>query len=110
MQSHNQRPPPRPTSPGARASDFYRPVAIPIATHIRAVSRVEREKAVRLYCVQHGQAWALQIRAPLTLRSGAEGKDFLVAHAALTREELVALRDAIDAHLKDGVEEEAGAT
>ena len=48
MQSHNQRPPPRPTSPDGRALDFYRPVAIPIATEIRAVGKdVEREKAVR---------------------------------------------------------------
>jgi|GEM_PF-3029251 len=71
---------------------FYRRTS----TNIRAVDNVERESAVRAYCEQMGTTWALQVRGPMKLRGGREGKDFVVAIAHLDRAELQALRDSID--------------
>jgi len=62
---------------------------------------VERESAVRVYCWQRGSAWSFQVRAPLTLRNGREGKDFIVATAYLEREQMQTLRDSIDRFLAD---------
>jgi len=67
----------------------------------RAVDGVERESGVRLYCEQADGLWALQTRSPMKLRSGKEGRDFIVSTALLYREEMVALRDAIDILLRD---------
>ncbi len=70
------------------------------------VSRVNpdipREREVRVYCVQSGpdSAWCLQVRAPLKTANGREGKDFMVASANyLSREDMMAIRDAINAEL-----------
>jgi hypothetical protein len=41
------------------------------------------------------QRWGLQIRGPEELANGREGKAFVVAHADLSRGELLELRDAI---------------
>lgn len=62
------------------------------------INGVDRERAVRFYCEMSDAAWALQLRAPMSLggNHGPEGKDFVIAHATLDRAELVALRDAID--------------
>jgi hypothetical protein len=67
---------------------------------IRKCRSVGREPAVRFYCIQRGGAWNLQVRAPITLDNGREGKDFIIATASIYREDLLALRDAIDNELK----------
>lgn len=71
------------------------------STQIRAVDGVDRESGVRAYCEQWKSAWALQVRGPMRLRNGREGKDFVVATAMLDREQMQALRDAIDRFLAD---------
>lgn len=76
---------------------FYRRAS----TNIRAVDKVERESAVRAYCEQRGSAWVLQVRGPMKLRNGREGRDFVVATANLEREQMAALRDSIDRFLAD---------
>lgn len=86
---------------GKSSPHFYRSLE-----HVR-ISRcdpqldVKREKGVRLYCDQHGAAWSLQLRSPLTLASGHEGKDFMIATASMSREDLLALRTAINEALAD---------
>jgi hypothetical protein len=67
----------------------------------KKVSGVEREQAVRLYCIQHAEAWSLQVRGPEHLANGREGKAFFVATANLLVDDLRALRDAIDEHLRE---------
>ena len=69
--------------------------------HVNKVKLVPPEDAVRLYCTQHGEAWCLQVRGTMCLASGKAGADFVVASGSLYREDMVALRDAIDAFLKD---------
>lgn len=88
--------------------DFYRPIAFPNvstpAVRIHKVQMATRkepnkriERAIRLYCTMHATAWALQIRAPLSIGNGyQDGKDDVVANASLSREDLLALRAAID--------------
>ena len=70
-----------------------------VSTRINAVDGVDRESGVRAYCEQTDSVWAIQVRGPMRLRSGREGKDFIVATATLEREQMVALRDAIDRFL-----------
>jgi len=62
-----------------------------------------RERSIRLYCEQMGSVWNLQIRAPISLDHGKEGKDFVIATAALNIEDMRALRSAIDAFLVEAV-------
>lgn len=64
----------------------------------------EREQCVRLYCEQAARLWQLQIRAPMSLGrygEGGKGKDFIVAGASLNVEQMRALRDAVNAALKE---------
>ena len=68
-------------------------------SNIKAVDGVQRESGVRLYCYQADSSWEIQVRGPLKLRSGRESKDFIVATGSLEREQMVALRDAIDRFL-----------
>jgi len=78
---------------------FYRPV---VHAGSMVVKNVEREQAIRLYCEQSGTAWLLQVRGPQRLGfGGREGKAFMVAGATLTRDDMVALREAIDALLAE---------
>ena len=78
-----------------RPEDLYRPVP----SRIGVVKNVERESAVRLYCEQSCASWCLQVRGPMRLQGGREGRDFIVASSSLDRDDLRALRDAIDAYL-----------
>jgi hypothetical protein len=60
-----------------------------------------RHLGLRLYSVRakpvwRDPVWALQVRAPLHLASGREGKKFMIATAHLGREELLKLREMID--------------
>lgn len=71
----------------------------------RAADTGARARAVRMYCEQANSAWALQLRAPISLGSsgyGREGKDFIIAHASLDRETMVEIRDTIDRLLTEG--------
>ena len=68
------------------------------------------EGGVRLYCtaspVAHGDAdarWALQVRARVKVRRGRPGKHFAVGTASMSRDDLLWLRERIDAVL-DGTE------
>lgn len=79
------------------AGQFYRRVS----TWIRPVNNVDRESAVRAYCEQWESCWAVQVRGPVLLSNGREGKDFIVATAMLERKQMVALRDSIDRFLAD---------
>lgn len=78
--------------------DFYRPLPY---IDIRRVNdaHVERESAIRLYCATVCSTWLLQVRALITLGNGQQGKDFIVASASLSVDDLRALRDAINAEL-----------
>ena len=68
---------------------------------VRKINDVPREDGVRLYCTQHGEAWCLQLRGTVRLANGQPGKDFIVASASVYRDDMTALRDAIDAFLKE---------
>lgn len=92
-------------------SDFYKPIES--VRIYKAKDANTRERAVRLYCSQSGRfgygLWELQVRGPISLGAngyGGEGKDFIIANASVTREDLIALRAAIDAHLSEGDESE----
>lgn len=87
-------------APSAR-TDFYR--AISEYARARAVKNVEHESAVRLYCEQHGDRWNLQVRAIRAAGSHyyGKGKEFIIATAPLNRDDLLALRQAIDALLTE---------
>lgn len=76
--------------------EMYRPIDY---ADISAHKDVERERAIRLYCTQHGQAWCLQVRAPEKLSNFREGKAFYIATATLLREDMIALRDVLTASL-----------
>jgi hypothetical protein len=81
--------------------EFYRPLngTVPRIRVHKCDQRDGRiERAIRLYCTQHGQAWNLQIRSPLGIGYAGmtDGKDDVIANANLYREDLLALRAAID--------------
>jgi hypothetical protein len=61
---------------------------------------VEPERAIRLYQASP-DGWILQVRDHLLLHNRAKGKDFIVASASLAKEDLVAMRDAINALLSE---------
>ena len=68
------------------------------------VNHVPRDECVRLFCEMHARTWGLQVRGPARLGGsfhGKEGKDFIVAHATLERDGMIALRDAIDKALQE---------
>lgn len=88
------------------AGDLWRPVAH--ATADKASAHVARERGVRLYCTRSGSfvgadnaRWSLQVRAPIKLGSGREGKDFIISTASIGPEDMVALRDMITAELEE---------
>lgn len=62
---------------------------------------LERRKAIRFYCVQHGSRWLLQIRAPFKTRNGKPSQKFIISSANLDHADIVALRKAIDMQLLD---------
>jgi hypothetical protein len=82
------------------APDLYRALD---RVDVRKVKDVPPDSGVRLYCTQRGDggAWCLQVRGMIRLANGQEGKDFVVASASVYREDMLALRDAIDAFLKE---------
>lgn len=64
------------------------------------------EDAIRLLCATTGQAWWLQVRGMMRLASGQPGKDFVVATATLSEEDLRRLRDAAARELDGAINNE----
>lgn len=75
-------------------SEFFREVGS--VSVIKVDKDVPRLKRLRLYCEQARAWWNLQVRGPLLLANGSEGKDFVVATATLYLADMVALRDEIE--------------
>ena len=76
------------------STDFYRKV-FRAGSHV--VKDVAREPAIRAY-KDSPDCWTLQVRGPQMLGMGyTEGKAMMVASAKLLRDDLVALRDALNA-------------
>jgi len=91
------------------ASDF-RPIAF-VETTLHAPERDRdweaEEGCVRLFCTSHPSThgkdngrWALQVRARVKTKSGGPGKHFAIGHASMSREDLLWLRDQINAALR----------
>lgn len=59
---------------------------------------------LRLYCTSADEAWSLQVRGPLKRADGRDGADFVIACARMRREDMIALRDAIDRQLEEYAE------
>mgnify|MGYP001590973320 CR=1 FL=1 len=59
------------------------------------------QRGIRLYCSQFGSAWELQLHSPMGLGShgAGNGKRSINVDATLTREDMIALRNAINAEL-----------
>ena len=62
---------------------------------------VDHERAIRLFPTTRNTTWALQVRAPMELPRAREGKDYIIACAHLSIDDLVALRDAANAALAE---------
>ena len=75
---------------------FYRPLAYVSITKSDSKLDFTREGGLCLYCTQYATSWCLQVRDTIRLANGRAGKDFIVASASLNREDLLALRVAID--------------
>ncbi len=69
--------------------------------HISKVKNVDPKRAIRLYCTRAGSHWNLQVRGLLSKANGHDGKDFVVASAELSKDDLRELRNVIDGLLKD---------
>mgnify|MGYP001614930810 CR=1 FL=1 len=87
-------------------NEFYRPLTgsyprIRVSKYDQRDGRIER--AIRLYSTQYAQAWSLQIRSPIGIGTFGmtDGKDDVIANASLHREDMIALRDAINEALAD---------
>ena len=89
-----------------KTPDFYYTGALRIETH-SAPKDAPHEAAVRLYSEQALMAWLLQVRSPVRLQGGRKGKGFVLSNVTLDRGGMRALRDAIDAHLRECDEWEA---
>lgn len=86
------------TSP--RVEEFYRKIGY---LRIAKTDLKNVERGVRLYCEMFRASWLLQIRGPLGIGplGMRDSKQGIIASAHLNREELVALRDSINAHLAE---------
>lgn len=83
-------------------SDFYHPLPrIRIYKACSLDSRIER--AVRLYCEQHGERWNLQIRGPMGIGNFGmhDGKTDIIAGASLHLDDVVALHDELGRIIKE---------
>ena len=82
-------------------SEFYKPLKGPVPRiHVLKYNQphCRIERASRLYSTQFAQAWSLQIRAPLGIGTYGyeDGKTDVIANASLYREDMIALRDALN--------------
>jgi hypothetical protein len=86
--------------------DFFRAVEY---TAVCKYNHAEtRNRGIRLYCtasaVTHGgdnARYALQVFAPMKLTNGQEGRDYMIATAPLSHQDLVALRAEIDVAISE---------
>mgnify|MGYP003499038303 CR=1 FL=1 len=68
--------------------------------HMHKVNDVPRKRAVRVY-KSSPDDWTFQLRAPIGLGSGyRDGKDFIVASASCSLDDLRAIRAALDAQIE----------
>ena len=85
--------------------DFYRPLTKPYQVRIaKAMDSKERmERAIRLYCTQYKSSWSLQIRGPMGIgpMGYTDGTKDIIANASFGRDDLEALRDAINEALNE---------
>lgn len=83
--------------------ELYREVRENSVSIQKADKHTEVKPAFRLYCWMYAEAWNLQVRGPLMLGFAGvrKGKDNIIATVSLRRDEMIALRDAIDAQLND---------
>jgi len=81
-------------------AEFFRETS-PYTKAIKIPDDSPRTPGVRLFCTQRGAMWTLQVRANVELAGGRRGKDFVAAQAPMTRDDLRALRAAIDAQLEE---------
>lgn len=82
--------------------DFHRVVPQAHACKVNEHD-VEKTDAIRVYCTQSSApaCWALQVRSTMRLANGRKGADYIVATASLQREDMLALRDAINVALAE---------
>lgn len=67
----------------------------------RVIPIEDRDELLRGYCTSVCQSWELQIRTPRTKGHGVEGKRAVAAIAVLEVDDMIALREWIDAHLAE---------
>jgi hypothetical protein len=79
--------------------EHYRKVPTEISRVKRLSGGKDQETAIRLYSYSFGTRWHLQVRGYLQLADGSASESFVVASAHMSPEELVALRDSIQAEL-----------
>lgn len=81
--------------------DFYRTIAHVAISRSDPSYAIPRERGLRLYCTSsartHGEeaTYTLQIRAPMRLANGEEGRAYIIASASLSIEDLDAIGQAI---------------
>jgi hypothetical protein len=86
--------------------DFIRPIDY---VDVGKYNHTEtRDRGIRLYCTAsaktHGgdnARYAMQIFAPMKLANGREGRDYVIATASLSLQDLVALRAECDATIAE---------
>jgi hypothetical protein len=86
--------------------DFIRPidhVDVGKYNHVKT-----RDRGIRLYCTASAEThggdnarYALQVFAPMKLANGQEGRDYVIATASLSPQDLVALRAEVDAAIAE---------
>lgn len=90
-------------------SDSFRSLDY-ISTSLHDTERARWDDAaaiggVRIYCTQSpsfgdNARWSLQVRAQVKTKSGRAGKHFAIGTASMSRDDLVWLRNQINAELK----------
>jgi hypothetical protein len=71
-------------------TDLYRKLQI---VSVRKVRGVEHEAAIRVY-KESPEGWAFQVRGLLAKANGQPSSVFIIAHANMGRDDLLAVRDA----------------
>lgn len=86
--------------------DFIRPIDhVDVGKYNHAETR---DRGIRLYCTASAEThggdnarYALQVFAPMKLANGQEGRDYVIATASLSPQDLVALRAEVDAAIAE---------
>lgn len=80
-------------------TDFVRDAPTDIRK-VNDIDAAQKGDCIRLYH-SSPDGWTLQVRGPMKLANGREGRDFIVAGSYLSTETLLALRTAIDEQLRE---------